>query len=204
MRNILKWQSNRGVLLFVSIFILFFSLIQVHADDSSRISVKENDKFKKSCELDAHRVLSPAEKLRLSDLIKTMQNKHCKSLDRYEAARKIGIEIGHIEAIKPLLHTLENLEEEKGVRYRALTAISQITDKSVVPILLRFLDDPSATIRQRANEQLMKLSGSGMSFSFWDYIPKEERAESAKKWRDWWAKNEKTFVFKRSRVMLEM
>lgn len=122
---------------------------------------------------------------------------------RREAARRLGEELGHLAAIPVLLSVLEDEGEDRGVRYAALTSVSLIADKSIVPLILKFLEDPDQSIRSRAQEQLMKLSGRSPSFGLGDHVPQEERAKAVAEWRAWWEENKEIFVFDRSRMLYE-
>jgi len=204
MTNKLKGSLLCGIWVCSSIF--FISLSRNAFSERADLTpseIKMMEKARKRLELDAHRTLSADEKKKLSYLVKTMEDKKLQMVPRSDAIRELGEKVAHIDALKPILRILEDVKEDEYIRYTALTAISQIADKSVVPILLRFLEDPSSAIRQRAHTQLRKLSGCNWYFSFMDDVPKEERAESVKKWREWWAKNEKTFVYKRICVLVE-
>lgn len=148
----------------------------------------------------ADRVLSPADAERLASLSALLLDKGASQDDRARrarAARALGLEIGHRNAIIPLRRVIEDATDHPYVRREALAALSVIADKSVVPILIQALADDHPQVRERAADQLMRLSGEtlGMPLTA-DGIPVPTGRATAV-WEQWWRENEPTFTFNR-------
>lgn len=158
--------------------------------------------------LPANRHLTPEEHRRMKAAIQVLLDRKYKPEKRAEAARVLG-RIAHLEAIEPLKQIAFNRRENELVRYWAVTALSQIADKKVIPLLIDLtLDDK---VGRRACEQLWKLTGLRLP-------PGIEPMKSGERWKDWWAgnqtkyhqawktwweKNKDTFVFDRTRALIE-
>ena len=102
------------------------------------------------------------------------------------------------QAFIPLLRAIfENPKEDWSVRYKALTAISQIPHEEMVQYLIDQLD---TDLRNRALEQLEKVTG---------FIPQNgdgsilNDEQVKQRYREWWDQNKMTFKYVRIRVLIE-
>lgn len=153
----------------------------------------------------ADQTLSAEEAKRLAELMRKLEDRKVSMREREEAARKIGEELPHKSAIPVLAKVVKDTKDNRDVRYWALTALSQIADKSVIPLVIEALSDPTPQIRFRADEQLWKLAGErphNVIVSSPD-ISSKELGTALSSWKKWWQKNKKTFKFVRTRVLFE-
>jgi hypothetical protein len=158
--------------------------------------------------LKADRALTNDEVSQLVKMVTVMVDARQDDSARVKAAREIGFQIAHESAISALLHVARNQKEPKDLRYMSVTALSWIASKSVVPLLIEFLDDADSNIRHRAVEQLFKLSVGGKVKDREELYhgiraAKDVRKEAARWWREWWEKNKDEFVFDRGNVLSE-
>lgn len=159
--------------------------------------------------LAADRKLTPKERKEMDAAIQVLLDRKRKLEERKKAAEVLGYRIAHQEAIEPLKRIAFNKREERELRYWAVTALSLIADKRVIPLLIDLAIDDK--VGGRAAEQLRKLTGMRLP-------PGIEPMKKGEKWRDWWTrnkvryhkawlnwweKNKGTFVFNRLRAMVE-
>lgn len=71
------------------------------------------------------------------------------------------------------------------VRARAIPLGRGLPDNTVVPSLLRSLDDDDQVVRLAAFSELKKRSGQ--DFGYVPYAEPAERAPAVARWRAWWA-----------------
>ncbi len=151
--------------------------------------------------LDARRELSDRERAELQRLAKIGSDGEQPLARRSQAVRLLGERLAHIDCIEPLRRILDNASESQELRYAALTAMSRIADKSVVPILMAQLDDPNWAFRLRLTGQLGKFTG-GQSFQFYGRTTDERWVKAVATWKQWWKENENDLVPDRMRTIM--
>lgn len=77
-------------------------------------------------------------------------------------------------------------------RVNAILGLRNLESKDAIPALLAMLDDPDAPVRQVANFALQSLTGEKFSLSA--SPTRQESAQVAKEWHDWWRTHEAGFV----------
>ncbi len=223
------------VLLFT--FIFSFSIKSAEKEQGQQDNTNngrqedENDRIVRLFNLKADRKLSPEENTKMEFLIAVLLDKNASKIPievpnplyrgdrirfrRRAAAKVLGIEIAHSKAAAPLISVATDTKEHLEMRYSAITALSRIADKSVIPVLLDLLNDDEVDLRGRAYEQLDKLKVGpessdpeveypmGQVFGYSFRSSPGLRIEAIQKWRDWWKANQKSFEFKRERAMFD-
>jgi len=146
------------------------------------------------------RALSSAEKARLAELTASLADKGTSRDDlgrRVKAARALGLEIGHAAAIAALERAVQDTKDDYSVRAEALAALSVIPHKSVIPMLIRALADSETRVRDRANEQLERLSGQHLWAPFRPDGAPAAPAVGVARWEQWWQASADAFTFDR-------
>jgi len=159
--------------------------------------------------LAADRQLTPDEKKMMENAIHILLDRKRNVYEREEAAWLLGEKIAHRDCIEVLKRVAFDKKEDRGVRYWAATALSQIADRQIIPLLIDLtLDDE---VGGRAKEQLWKLTGLRFPPGIKE-AEKEEKWEDwwarikykyHKAWMDWWEKNKDTFVIDRTKALIE-
>jgi len=156
----------------------------------------------------ADRQLTAQEKEKMNAAVRIILDPQKRAYHRAEAARVLGEKVAHRDAIEPLKRIAFSGAESPRLRYWAVTALSQIADKQVIPLLIDLtLDDQ---IGGRAKEQLFKLTRMRFppGFSWVEEGPPEEwwprsKGRYREAWMKWWEQNRETFVFDRKRALIE-
>lgn len=98
-------------------------------------------------------------------------------------------------AFLPLLRAvIENDEESRSTRYRALTAASMIPHPEMVEYLIEQLD---TDLDFRAWQQLRKMTSTRI------YNDTGNWQDVKRAYETWWTDHKDTFVYDRSRMMIE-
>ena len=191
----------------------------------------QENRFLKLARLKADRKLSAEERAKMEQLITILQDKDASKIPielpnplykksrikrrRGEAAKLLGLEIAHRDAIPALTAVIKDKKEDTIVRYCAITGLSIIADKSVIPVLLDMLNDDKVDLRSHAYGQLDKLRVAPQEkepeiilpvaryFGYSFYYPPAKRLEAIRKWKAWWKANKKRFKIVRERAMWE-
>jgi HEAT repeat protein len=157
--------------------------------------------------LKADRPLSATEATQMVQAIVTLLDKSQRVDKRREAAVFLGQKIAHQAAILPLKMVAMDEKDNSTVRYWAVTALSQIADKTVVEILIKLCSSGTTNIRRRAHEQLLKLSGcipKGIpSRALLPNATQQDIDALVKAWREWWEQNREKFKFDRAKTLIE-
>jgi len=108
--------------------------------------------------LAADRPLGPHHRALLERAISAASDKSRGVAMRIAAARRLGVQFGHKDAIPVLATILGDHAADKGLRLQAVVALSQIPDKGAVPPLLdAALEDPDDDVRELAASQLRSM-----------------------------------------------
>ena len=142
-----------------------------------------------SYEQQANRSLNKEEISKLFDLSHLLIDKNRSLRDRLFAPEKLVVLIGHRNAIPVLLAVLRDEKEDQDLRYRCLSAISRITDKTSIDILIETMTDQDPVIGARAWEQFWKITAQGKRFEIGSNTDLNVRKERAKISATWWAEN---------------
>lgn len=147
----------------------------------------------------ADRELTCEEQARVDELVKIIDDKREKPFKRAVAAMLLGEEIAHKSAIPILSALARDGKEHARVKYKAVTALSQIEDKAVMPIIIDALKDKHVDVRLSAMEQLRKLTTN--NFGFHPKDTQEGRVAAVEKWKNWWQANKETFEMDRRKAL---
>jgi HEAT repeat protein len=97
----------------------------------------------------------------------------------------------------------QNAKEDRALRYAALTALSRISDPSVVPHLVDAFDIPD--LRARAVEQLRKMCPENRvpAFGLTETSTLADVERVKKAWHEWWKDNGTRFELNRAMMLIE-
>jgi HEAT repeat protein len=79
------------------------------------------------------------------------------------------------------------------VRYEAASALLQFKDVSGIPILIGFLEDEDRRLRFKSIQALEGFTNEDFGYDFG--APEPVRAESVKRWKDWWTMRRTELVY---------
>ena len=152
----------------------------------------------------ANRELTDEEISKLFELSNRLINKNNGSSDRWFIAEKLGKwSVGHKNAIPALLAVLRDETEDQRLRYKSLTSISRITDKTSIDILIETMTDEDPFIGARAWEQFWKITAQGKRFEIGSNTDLNVRKERANISAKWWAENREDGTIYWERAFME-
>jgi len=151
----------------------------------------------------ADKVLTVEEATQIVELSLLLVNKDKPVEQRRNAAESIGLKMPHRAAVPALIQVIADNKDELRVRSGAITALSQVNDKSVIPLLISAFRYPD--LRSRACEQLRKLYGYNNvpPFGLTPQSSEKEGEQVIKVWEDWWKMNEATSKPHRAMLLFE-
>jgi HEAT repeat protein len=84
-------------------------------------------------------------------------------------------------------------DKDPGIRKAAAFEARYVRQKAVVPILISLLSDDERFVAISAVHSLWTLTRHETEMHNWDDSTKDERADWAQEWVDWWSANQGTF-----------
>jgi len=194
-------RSAKPVLAPQLIAVISFSGLLMAAQDDGKAPARST-RAPYLYEAAADRKLTPEQRERISVLGDLLIDKSKDFMKREDAARELGLELAHQYCIPPLLAVIRDRNENRGTRQKCVIALSQISDKRVIDLLIEALSEDEGNVVYQAARQLTGLTRQ--SFVVEPSAPREVRQrEMIDKWREWWARNRQTYEVDRTRALLQ-